>query len=140
MPRGRTKFHNPKNRDPDQLDPNTTGKCVASNRVNEDSAMSWQRGRASGLSRHRTRRCLFVGGEDSQRKNPHETKSSQEDHVGRNVFWMLRNPPNGMQAQIYIMISWVRVMDSQTGIKGERRTIVDIFALDERQTPNTYAA
>ena len=34
---GRTKFHDPKNRNPRELDPNATGERVASNQVNEDS-------------------------------------------------------------------------------------------------------
>ena len=34
---GRTKFHDPKNRNPRELDPNATGERIAPNQVNEDS-------------------------------------------------------------------------------------------------------
>ena len=46
---GRTEFHDPKVHNPRELDPNATGKRVASKQVDEDSTGDRRQGNASGM-------------------------------------------------------------------------------------------
>lgn len=124
--RGHTKFHDPKNRDPRELDPNATGERIAPNQVNEDAA--GVRG-GSGVSNPSASPYTS----NSHRENKHKTKRSQKDHVGRDLCCM------SCSRRGQITIGYRR--SNEGDARGRKAlTIVKGPGLDEGQIPDTYTA
>ena len=67
-----TKFHDPKNRDPNQLEPNTAGEGVGSNQVDEDSTVNRKQGGVSEPGGMDTYACIggLTGGKSTQDQMP----------------------------------------------------------------------